>query len=70
VGGVEPNQQIFCSLVDDGAAEIPPVFLTQWRSATTGSRNVEAARWRVAIKEVTDGVLVVISAFEVEESVD
>jgi hypothetical protein len=70
VGDPEPNQQIFCSLVDDGTAEIPSAFLTQWRSATTGSRNVEAARWRVAIKEVTDGLLVVVSAFEVEEPVD
>lgn len=70
VGGPEPNQQIFCSLVDDGAAEVPAVLVNSWRSATTGSRNVEAARWRVAIKEVTDGVLVVVSAFEVENVVD
>lgn len=70
VGDPEPNRQLFCSLVDDGAAEIPPVFLAGWRSATTGSRNVEAARWRVAIKEVTGGVLVVVSAFELEEFVD
>jgi hypothetical protein len=70
VGGVEANQQIFCSLVDDGAAEISSVFLTQWRSATTGSRNVAAQRWRVAIEEVTGGVLVLISVFDVEHPVD
>jgi hypothetical protein len=70
VGQIQPNQQIFCSLVDDGAAEVPPILLTQWRTATTGSRRVEAARWRVAVKEVTGGVLLVVSAFEVDEVVN
>jgi hypothetical protein len=31
---------------------------------------VEAARWRVSAKEVTGGVLLVVSAFEVEDTVD
>jgi hypothetical protein len=66
----QPNQQIFCSFVDDGAAEIPVGFVPAWRNATTGSRNIEAARWRVAIKEVTDGVLVVVSAFEIQHPVN
>ena len=77
VGQLEPNWQIFCSLVDDGAAEVPPALasdrealVAQWRSATTGSRKVLAARWRVTFREVSGGVLVVVSAFEVEESVD
>jgi hypothetical protein len=70
VGQVQANQQIFCSLVDDGAAEVPSEFLVQWRSATTGSRKVEAARWRVSAKEVTGGVLLVVSAFEIEAAVD
>jgi hypothetical protein len=70
VGQLAANQQIFCSLVDDGSAEVPAILLTQWRTATTGSRAVEAARWRVAAKEVTGGVLLVVSAFEVEEVVD
>lgn len=70
VGQLQANQQIFCSLIDDGSAEIPPILLTQWRTATTGSRAVEAARWRVSAKEVTGGVLLVISAFEVEDTVD
>ena len=70
VGQIQANQQIFCSLRDDGAAEIPPILLTQWRSAMTGSRAVEAARWRVSAKEVTGGVLLVVSAFEVEDTVD
>lgn len=69
-GGFEPNQQIFCELVDDGVAEVPVVLLTQWRSATTGSRSVKADRWRVSLREVTDGVLILISAFEVEAPVD
>lgn len=69
VGQIEANQQIFCSLVDDGAAEVPAVLVTQWRGATTGSRKVEAARWRVSVKEVSGGVLVVVSAFEVEDVV-
>lgn len=67
---LDPNQQIFCSLVDDGSAEVPAVLLTQWRSATTGSRRVEAARWRVVLREVTGGVLLVVSAFEVAEVID
>ena len=70
VGQLQANQQIFCSLRDDGAAEVPPILLTQWRSATTGSRAVEAARWRVSAREVTGGVLLVVSAFEVEGTID
>ena len=70
VDQIQPNQQIFCSLVDDGAAEVPSIYLTQWRTAATGSRKIEAARWRVAVREVTGGVLLVVSAFEVEEVVD
>ena len=69
-GGSQANEQIFCSLVDDGAASIPSVLASRWAAATTGSRNVEAARWRVAIREVRDGVLVAVSAFEVEEPID
>ena len=70
VGQLQANQQIFCSLIDDGAAEIPPILLTQYRTATAGSRAVEAARWRVSAKEVTGGVLLVISAFEVDDVID
>lgn len=70
VGTPEANEQIFCSLEDDGAAEVSNLFLTEWRIATTGSRKVEAARWRVATKEVTGGVLVVVSAFEYQSVVD
>ena len=70
VGQLAANQQIFCSFVDDGAAEVPAILLTQWRNATTGSRKVEAARWRVAAKEVTGGVLLVVSAFEYDAVVD
>lgn len=70
VGESQPNQQIFCSLIDDGAAEVSPALLTQWRMATAGSRRAEAARWRVAVKEVTGGVLLVVSAFEVAADVD
>ena len=69
-GESQPNQQIFCSLIDDGTAEVSAILLTQWRTATTGSRRVEAARWRVAFKEVTGGVLLLVSAFEVEAEVD
>jgi hypothetical protein len=70
VGQIEPNQQIFCELVDDGEAEVPAVLVNQWRNAQTGSREVDAARWRVAAKQVTDGILLVVSAFEVEGAVD
>ena len=70
VGQVTANQQIFCSLVDDGASEVPAILLTQWRTAAVGSRKVEAARWRVAAKEVTGGVLLVVSAFEYEATID
>ena len=70
VGQIEPNEQIFCSLVDDGTAEIPALYLSQWRNATPGSRQYEAARWRIVIKEVSGGVLLAISAFEIEDVVD
>jgi hypothetical protein len=69
-GEIQPNQQIFCSLVDDGSAEVSPIYLNGWRNATTGSRRVEAARWRVAGVQVTDGVLLAVSAFAVEDVVD
>jgi hypothetical protein len=70
VGQVDPNEQIFCSLVDDGSAEVPSVFTTRWRGATTGSRRFEAARWRVAAKQVSGGILLVVSAFEIEDVID
>jgi hypothetical protein len=70
VGGTQANEQIFCSLVDDGAASIQSVLAARWAAATTGTRNVEAARWRVAIREVQDGVLVAVSAFEVDHPID
>jgi hypothetical protein len=70
VGQVEANQQIFCSLVDDGVAEIPAVLVAPWRNAVTGSRRFEAARWRVAETQVTGGVLLAISAFAIEDVVD
>jgi hypothetical protein len=69
-GQVEPNEQIFCSLVDDGSAEVPSVFAARWRAATTGSRRFEAARWRVVAKEVSGGILLVVSAFEIESVID
>lgn len=70
VGQITPNEQIFCSLRDDGVAEIESRYLVAWRTATTGSRRYEAARWRVATRQVTGGVLLAISVFEVEGSVD
>jgi hypothetical protein len=70
VNQIEPNEQIFCSLVDDGAAQVPSVYLAGWRNATLGSRRYEAARWRVATKEVTGGVLLAISVFETGDVVD
>jgi hypothetical protein len=70
LGGFQANRQIFCELVDDGVYKVPAILLTEWRSATTGSRSVKADRWRVALRQVTDGVLILISAFEVEGPVD
>lgn len=70
VSEVEPDEQIFCSFVDDGTAVVPSQILPRWRTATASSRRVEAARWRVTIKEVSGGVLVVVSAFEVEQAVN
>lgn len=70
VGASQANEQIFCELVDDGAASISSVLAARWAAATTGTRNVDAARWRVAIREVQDGVLVAVSAFEVDHPID
>lgn len=70
MGQAEPNQQIFCELVDDGSATIAAQMVNQWRTAATGSRFVDASRWRVAAKEVMGGVLVVVSAFDFEGTVD
>lgn len=70
VGQPSANQQIFCSLRDDGSATIPEVLIAQYRNATTGTRKVEAARWRVSLAQVDGGVLVLVSAYEVEEFVD
>jgi hypothetical protein len=69
VGTQTANQQIFCELVDDGAYTIPELYLAAYRNATTGTRNVDAARWRISLKEVEGGVLVLISAFEVEQGI-
>ena len=70
VGEIEANEQIFCSLIDDGAYEVPAVLVNRWRTAMTGSRRVEAARWRVSLKEVSGGVLLLVSAFQVENVVN
>jgi hypothetical protein len=69
-GQLVANWQIFCSLIDDGAYEVPAILLAGWRSAQIGSRKVEASRWRVAAKEVTGGVLLVVSAFEYDAVID
>lgn len=66
----EPDQQIFCELIDDGEHDVPVILLTQWRNAQSGSREIDAARWRVGARQVNDGVLVVVSSFEVEGAVD
>jgi hypothetical protein len=41
-----PNEQVFCSFVDDGAASVPDRYLAGWRGALLNSRSTRFVRVR------------------------
>lgn len=41
-----PNEQVFCSFVDDGAASVPDRYLAGWRGALQNSRSTRFVRVR------------------------
>lgn len=41
-----PNEQVFCSFIDDGAAVIPSAYLNGWRSGLETSRSTRLVRVR------------------------
>lgn len=40
------NEQVLCSLVDDGAEDIPPTFLGPFLLSPANKRSVKITRWR------------------------
>ncbi len=41
-----PNEQVFCSFVDDGSASVPDRYLAGWRGAPANSRSTRFVRVR------------------------
>jgi hypothetical protein len=66
-GSSSPNEQIFCSLRDDGADTVPANLLHAWRTAT-GPRPVDSFRWRSSIQGTRDAVLDVVTKYSVSKS--
>jgi len=42
---IKPDQQILCSLVDDGVVQIPFALASLWRDATPGTRVIQSYKW-------------------------
>lgn len=66
-GSDTPNEQIFCSLRDDGADTVPANLVHAWRSST-GQRHVDSFRWRSAIQGTRAVVLDVVTKYSVSKS--
>jgi hypothetical protein len=64
VGSSVLDQQLFCSLRDDGVDTIPARLLHEWRSSS-GPRHVDSFRWRSAIEGTRTVVLDVVTKYNV-----
>jgi hypothetical protein len=64
-GATAINSQILCSFKDDGTDSIRTRWHEDWSASTVVSRSVVATRLRTAIIERGDGVLEILSRFQV-----
>lgn len=62
---VRPDQQILCSVHDDGAFTVNPQLAVRWHQATPGTRRILSYKWRTTTKVVNGAQLVVISQFDI-----
>lgn len=61
------DEQIFCSLRDDGAYMIPARLIDGWRSST-GPRHVDSYRWRSTIGAGQTQLLGIVAQYNVSKS--
>lgn len=64
----EPDQQIYCELVDDGSFSVPNLQLTVFRVAPPESRSVQATRFRGQRILIGDAVLGMLTTFTVAQA--
>lgn len=60
---IDPDQQIYCELVDDGSFSVPSLQLTVFRVAPPESRSVHATRFRGQRVLIGDAVLGMLTTF-------
>lgn len=63
-GGVI-SREVLCTFVDDGVDSIPYDAYQHWADPTNTSTEVAATRLRTSFQSVTDGILEVISTYQV-----
>ena len=61
------NEQVFCTLRDDGSYTIPRVHVAGWTLAE-GARRVQAVRWRTVLETEGDALLYFVSTYSVTKS--
>jgi hypothetical protein len=57
------NEQLYCSLIDDGEFTIQSGSLSGFRAAAGGVRQVLSRRWRSSFKDLGDSVMLAISSY-------
>jgi hypothetical protein len=62
-----PDQQIYCSLADDGVDTLNLLKTLRWKQAPAATRSVTAYRWRTTIRPVSDqAIAIVISQYDIQ----
>lgn len=65
----QPDQMIYCSLLDDGSVTIPSLLAAQWRKAVPASRHLDSYKWKTSYKNTGKGGLLVRFQHDVSKSV-
>lgn len=58
------NEQLYCSLLDDGEHDVPSSALNGFRAAASGIREFSSRRWRTSFKDLGGSVMLAISSYE------
>jgi hypothetical protein len=66
-GSSELDEQIFCSLRDDGVDSFPGQFVSGW-SKSAGLRHVDSYRWRSTLGVGQTQLLGVVAQYNVSKS--
>jgi len=64
-----PDQQIYCSLVDDGSVTIPSLLADSWRKAVPASRHLDSYKWKTSFRGTGSSGLLVRFQHNVSKSV-